>query len=222
MRSPLVRVTTFTVIGAAHLGLIILSTSKVAAAITPPVPLPIQMVSVSTPKAPTPPAPAPAKPAPAKPQKAVPKQMPTPAPVITKPSPRAIQSEPVPVATAPSPAPAEPTPVAAAPAPVAAPNPAPAPVVPPTHIGGHLGNPKPVYPALSIELGEAGSVGLRVSVGADGKAQDVALARSSGFPRLDRAALQAVRHWRFRPAMRGGEAIPFVYTFSVEFDLSKA
>jgi len=219
MESSFSRYTMLAAITAGHVGLL-LSMSHAAQPAQPPQPLPMEMVTISTPPAPDirPAPPAPAKTATAKPRKAAPAPRPLQAPV--KPSPKAISTDTrVEAVTSKPPAVAE--------APAAshnetAPPAPPAPVVPPTHIGGHLGNPRPVYPPLSIELGEAGAVGLRVAVSADGRAQEVSVARSSGFPRLDRAALQAVRNWRFRPATRGGEAIPYTYVFNVDFDLTKA
>ncbi|MBP6861947.1 MAG: energy transducer TonB [Neisseriaceae bacterium] len=94
-------------------------------------------------------------------------------------------------------------------------------VTQPTHIGGHLNNPQPPYPPQSEEAEEEGSVGLRVRVEANGRASDVQLAKSSGYPRLDRSALRTVRGWRFTPATRGGEPIPYNYTFSVQFKLPR-
>lgn len=218
MKSSISRYTTLAAITAGHVGLL-LSMSHAAPPAQPPQPLPMEMVTIPTPAPAIRPAPpAPVKTASVKPHKAVPAPRPLPVPI--KPSPKAITtdtraeadtSKTSAVAEAPVASRSEPAP----PAP-------PAPIVPPTHIGGHLGNPRPAYPPLSIELGEAGAVGLRVAVGADGRAQEVSVARSSGFPRLDRAALQAVRNWRFRPATRGGEAIPYTYVFNVDFDLTKA
>ncbi len=46
-----------------------------------------------------------------------------------------------------------------------------------------------------------------MKVGADGRALDVALKRSSGFPSLDEAALAAVRRWRFEPTHTAGVPI---------------
>ena len=94
-------------------------------------------------------------------------------------------------------------------------------MVPPTHIGGHLGNPKPPYPALSRENGEEGRVGLRVQVSADGRAQSVAVVKGSGYPRLDRSAKNAVERYRFSPATRGGVPIAYSYTFSINFSLKE-
>jgi protein TonB len=93
------------------------------------------------------------------------------------------------------------------------------PVTPPTQVGGYANTPRPSYPPLSIEMGEEGSVRIRAQIDADGNPSDVSVAKSSGFPRLDRAAVTAVKGWRFNPARRGNEPIPFTYTFSVDFTL---
>ncbi|GHD80826.1 energy transducer TonB [Vogesella fluminis] len=220
MESSFSRYAVLAAITAGHVGLL-LSMSHAATPVQPPQPLPMEMVTIPTPPAPDirPAPPAPAKTASAKPRKVTPVPPPLPAPA--RPSPKAITTDTRTEEVA-SKAPAVAEAPAASPAVGRSEAAPPAPIVPPTHIGGHLGNPRPVYPPLSIELGEAGAVGLRVAVGADGRAQEVSIARSSGFPRLDRAALQAVRNWRFRPAMRGNEAIPFTYVFNVDFDLTKA
>ena len=57
---------------------------------------------------------------------------------------------------------------------------------------------------MSRRLGESGRTVVRVLVGANGSAKSVRLQRSSGYERLDQAALDAVRRWRFRPGTRGG------------------
>jgi protein TonB len=61
-----------------------------------------------------------------------------------------------------------------------------------------LQNPKPLYPLMSRRLGESGEVIVSVLFAADGRVRDVRLQRSSGFDRLDQAALQTVRNdWRY-------------------------
>ncbi len=77
-------------------------------------------------------------------------------------------------------------------------------VVQPSSSAAYLRNPKPQYPPMSRRLGETGRSIIRVLVGADGSAKNVRLQRSSGFDRLDQAALDAVRRWRFVPGTRGG------------------
>ncbi|POA99294.1 energy transducer TonB [Chromobacterium sinusclupearum] len=85
--------------------------------------------------------------------------------------------------------------------------------------GGYLNNPAPAYPSQSQEDGEAGTVRLRVHVSAQGLPLDVSVQDSSGFPRLDRAALAAVKRWRFIPAKRGDEPIAYTFVVPVEFSL---
>lgn len=78
-------------------------------------------------------------------------------------------------------------------------------------------NPAPRYPAAALRRGEGGTVVLRVNVGADGRADEVAVARRSGSRELDRAALTAVRDWRFKPATRNGREVASVVQQPVEF-----
>ena len=71
----------------------------------------------------------------------------------------------------------------------------------------YLSNPAPIYPSESLRREEQGTVLLRVYVSTDGRALSVEIQRSSGFPRLDDSAMEAVRTWKFVPAKRGGEPI---------------
>ena len=118
-----------------------------------------------------------------------------------------------------------PTPAPApAPAPVAidTPKPAPPPPLPvtqPRFNADYLDNPKPPYPSLSRRMGEEGEVRLRVHVDAMGNAQQVDIARSSGFPRLDQAALDTVKQWRFVPARQGDQPIPAWVIVPIQFSL---
>jgi protein TonB len=78
------------------------------------------------------------------------------------------------------------------------------------------------YPAASIRLEEEGVVELTIHVLANGRIADVKLLKSSGHPRLDRAAVEeARRHWRLQPATRGGEAIDAWGSFRVVFRLDR-
>lgn len=93
--------------------------------------------------------------------------------------------------------------------------------VAPSFNAAYLSNPKPVYPALSRERQEEGTVMLKVMVEASGQASAVALHRSSGFPRLDRAAQDAVQRWRFVPARRGDTAVAGHVIVPINFNLTK-
>ena len=67
--------------------------------------------------------------------------------------------------------------------------------------------PPPRYPEMSRRLHEQGTVYLSVLVGTDGSVSDISVSRSSGSARLDKAALDAVRRWRWAPLMRNGAAV---------------
>ncbi|MCG9025843.1 energy transducer TonB [Laribacter hongkongensis] len=90
---------------------------------------------------------------------------------------------------------------------------------PPSFTADYLANPAPAYPPLSQELGESGQVRLRVAVDASGAPSQVEIAESSGFTRLDRAALSAVKRWRFVPARRGSEAVAGRVIVPIHFNL---
>jgi len=87
-------------------------------------------------------------------------------------------------------------------------------------IAAAAGNPVPAYPRQARLKGWEGTVVLAVTVGPDGRCRSLAVARSSGFAVLDRAALQAVRHWRFAPARRNGLAVEAVAEVPVTFRLT--
>lgn len=103
----------------------------------------------------------------------------------------------------------------------ASPNAAPEKETAPNFAAAYLSNPKPAYPALSLELNEEGTVQLKVEVSAGGNPTTVALHRSSGFPRLDRAALEAVKRWRFIPAKRGDTAIAGSVIVPLNFNIKQ-
>jgi protein TonB len=68
----------------------------------------------------------------------------------------------------------------------------------------------PAYPALSRRLGEEGKLVLQVELDETGRISQAKVIESSGHPRLDNAALSAVKTWRCRPAMRDGQAVPAI------------
>lgn len=158
-----------------------------------------QPLPVAPPEPPKPPAP----PSPPKRQRVLPP--PRPAPVLAA-VPRA---DAAPASFVAAPAPVEPTPaVAVDPGPViAAPAAPPTPLVPPVFNANYLENPAPQYPPASRRMGEEGRVTLRVYVSVKGRAERVEIKTSSGFDRLDRAAMDAVQGWRFVPARRGDEVV---------------
>lgn len=83
----------------------------------------------------------------------------------------------------------------------------------------YLSNPKPGYPNLSRRLREQGTVLLRVFVTVAGNPTKVELKSSSGFPRLDRAAHDAVQRWKFVPAKRGDQPVDAWVIVPIRFSL---
>ena len=147
---------------------------------------------------------------------------PKPRPVKPKPQPQMIaaQTEAPAAITAPLP---EPVPAIEEPPPAPPPPAAePAPVIPPNFLAAYLDNPAPAYPASSKRLGETGTVLLRVLVDERGRAESVDVATSSGFERLDRAAIDAVRRWKFVPARQGDRAVKAAVIVPLEFQLSSS
>lgn len=69
---------------------------------------------------------------------------------------------------------------------------------------GMIAATPPRYPVEARRKREEGVVVLLILLGIDGTVAEISIARSSGHDRLDRAALSAVRQWRWRPTERGG------------------
>lgn len=198
------------VIGLHIAGLWALQTGLLRRAVELVVPVQViaDLIELPQPKVePTPPPPAP-QPTP-KPQPVVrqtPRPQPTPLPVaVADPAP----SDHAPIVPAPvPPAPAEPRPAPARPVEPAVPA-----VQLPSSTADYLNNPAPAYPPLSRRLGEQGRVVVRVLIGTDGTASQAEIRSSSGFERLDQAALQTVLKWRYVPGKRAG--VPEAMWFNV-------
>ena len=83
----------------------------------------------------------------------------------------------------------------------------------------YLRNPALAYPLLSRRLGEQGKVLLRVLVHTDGSAMSVEIETGSGYTRLDQAARETVRQWRFIPAMQGDKTVNSWVIVPINFSL---
>lgn len=79
--------------------------------------------------------------------------------------------------------------------------------------------PPPRYPVESRRKREAGTVTLLVVVGEDGRVEAISISQSSGFERLDRAALSAARRWRWSPTMIAGQAVRMSGLVRIPFEL---
>ena len=78
---------------------------------------------------------------------------------------------------------------------------------------------KPDYPALSRRRGEAGTAYVNFVIGVSGAIENVELSKSSGYPRLDDAALAAMHASSCRPYTENGAPVrvsytkPFIFAF---------
>jgi protein TonB len=109
-------------------------------------------------------------------------------------------------------------------APVAQPPPAPTPakkVVSPPKSDTRRPLTQPEYPPSSRRAGEAGTVILEVYVLETGRVGDARVKTSSGFPKLDEAALREVkRSWRLTPGTEDGKPVAMWGQFAVTFKLT--
>ena len=70
--------------------------------------------------------------------------------------------------------------------------------------------------------GGSGTVMVEVAVDASGIPTDVSIQNRSGNRELDRAALGAVKQWRFEPAIRNGKQVASTVLVPVQFELDPA
>ena len=82
-----------------------------------------------------------------------------------------------------------------------------------------ISRPAPRYPSDALRNGESGTVLVRIEVGADGEPTAVSVVARSGSRSLDRAAVQAAKRWRFRPAQQNGRAVASAVEVPIEFAL---
>lgn len=65
----------------------------------------------------------------------------------------------------------------------------------------------PEYPAISRRMGEEGKLILRVELDENGRIDKAKVLNSSGYERLDAAALTAVKSWQCNPSLRDGQPV---------------
>jgi periplasmic protein TonB len=95
----------------------------------------------------------------------------------------------------------------------------------PVRIGGDVHMPSkvhdvaPVYPQIAQSARVEGVVIIEAVISVDGSVRDARVLRSQ--PLLDRAALDAVRQWRYAPTRLNGVAVPVIVTVTVHFRLQR-
>ena len=81
---------------------------------------------------------------------------------------------------------------------------------------------EPSYPPASRRAGEQGTAVFSVLVDPSGHPKDVKVQSSSGYDRLDQAAIEAIRRWSFNPAMRDSQKVEAWTSVRVKFQLQTA
>lgn len=93
----------------------------------------------------------------------------------------------------------------------------------PVRVGGVVDEPTriaytaPIYPQVAVAARIEGTVILEATIDAQGLVRNVTVLRS--VPMLDRAAVDAVRQWRYQPTRLNGQPIPVIMTVTVTFSL---
>lgn len=103
--------------------------------------------------------------------------------------------------------------------------PAPPPVQAPQRIqqGGTIqaarviNQPQPIYPVLAVQARIQGNVVLHAIIDKEGSVSELQVI--SGDPRLVKAALDAVRQWRYQPTLLNGNSVEVETTITVSFVL---
>ena len=146
-----------------------------------------------------------------------------PKPVLLPPTPHLEQPAQPQVTTAPIPlvdvATAEAPPIYTTPDPVI-----PQPAIPDSGASGLTNtHTTPPYPIEARTLSHQGTVLLQMVVTAQGDVASASIVTSSGFAELDQAAIAwVVGHWKYKPAMQSGNAVPSQTQAAVKFDLKTA
>jgi len=102
------------------------------------------------------------------------------------------------------------------------------PAMPPTgavRVGGNIRAPRkildvrPEYPAAMRDGGFEGLVPMEAQIGVDGSVTSVRVISAQVHPELAKAAVDAVRQWRFSPTLLNGVPVEVYMTVAVQFSL---
>ncbi len=188
-----------------------------------------RVTTIDVEEPPPPPPPPEEEPPPPEPQQ----QQTAPPPPVAPPPPINIAPAPPPIRTQTNiPPPAPPALRIPPPAPVAPPAPPAPPPAPPAPSKARGASPdnqgrwarqiQDNYPRSAERAGEEGSVGVRVTIGADGRVSNCTVTSSSGSSALDSGACDGMRRYaRFNPALdRAGNPITDTYSTRIVYQLN--
>ncbi len=78
------------------------------------------------------------------------------------------------------------------------------------------------YPSISRSAGEEGRPVIKVCLAVNGKMESAVIAESSGFSRLDEAAVRVAKASRWKAPTEGGKAVAGCANLPIRFTLKKA
>ncbi len=81
--------------------------------------------------------------------------------------------------------------------------------------------PRPAYPSGARAFNVEGPLVLRVVIDREGLPREPRLLEALPAPTLSYTALEAVKRWRFKPAMRAGEPVAVYYSLTINFHLER-
>lgn len=76
------------------------------------------------------------------------------------------------------------------------------------------------YPVESLRAKESGKTMLALCISETGAIESIKVAKSSGFPRLDQAAIAIARDYSFKPAMLHGKPVAVCINYGISFSLN--
>lgn len=80
---------------------------------------------------------------------------------------------------------------------------------------------EPVYPMISRQLGEQGQVIIELELDKKGRVIMTRIIKSSGYKRLDKAALATLNAWRCNPPLRDGQSVSAIAQQPFDFVLQE-
>lgn len=91
--------------------------------------------------------------------------------------------------------------------------------------GGEIREPKkivhvpPIYPAIALSSGVQGVVILEATISETGRIENLRVLRS--HPLLERAAVEAVKQWRYTATRLNGQPVPVMITVTLNFTIER-
>jgi periplasmic protein TonB len=95
----------------------------------------------------------------------------------------------------------------------------------PVKPGGEIREPQkirhvpPIYPQIAVSAGVQGIVILEATISEAGTIENLRVLKS--HPLLERAAIEAVKQWRYTPTRLNGVPVPIIMTVTVNFMLQR-